>query len=46
MRGSLKRGSTLHTIGFNATLKVSQGQGLKVKGQGQICNYVKKLSWA
>ena len=30
-----------HMIGIDETLKWTQGQGHKVKGQGQICNFVK-----
>ena len=26
-------------------LKLTQGQGRKVKGQGHICNFVKNLFW-
>ena len=26
-------------------LMLTQGQGHKVKGQGQICDFVKKLFW-
>ena len=33
----------IHMIDFNGILKVTQGQGLEVKGQGRICNYVKTL---
>ena len=29
-------------IDINEMLKLSQGQGHKGKGQGQICNFVKK----
>ena len=32
-----------HMIDIDETLKWTQGQGHKVKGQGQICNNVKKL---
>ena len=32
-----------HMIGIDEMLKLTKGQGHKVKGQGQICNYVKKL---
>ena len=28
-----------YTIDINETKKLTQGQGHKVKGQGQICNY-------
>ena len=31
-----------HMIDINETLKLTQGQGHNVKGQGQICNNVKK----
>ena len=31
----------MHRVDFDATLKVTKGQGHKVKGQGQICRYVK-----
>ena len=30
-------------IDINEMLKLTQGQGHKVKGQGQICNYTKKI---
>ena len=30
-----------HMIDINKTEKLNQGQGHKVKGQGQICNFVK-----
>ena len=33
----------IHVIDFNETLKVAYVQCIKVKGQGQICNYVKKM---
>ena len=33
----------IQRIDNNATLKVTQGQGHKVKGQGQICYYAKTL---
>ncbi len=33
----------MHMIKMDATLKVTKGQGHKVKGQGQICNYPKQL---
>ena len=32
-----------YTIDINETKKLTQGQGHKVKGQGQICNYTKIL---
>ena len=32
-----------YMIGIIEMLKLTQGQGHKVKGQGQICNYVKLL---
>ena len=31
----------MQRVDIDATLKVTQGQGHKVKGQGRICNYVK-----
>ena len=31
----------MHRFDIDATLKVTQGQGHKVKGQGKIYNYVK-----
>ena len=31
----------IHSIHIHATLKVKLGQGHKVKGQGQICRYVR-----
>ena len=31
-----------HMIGIDETLKLTQGQGHKVIGQGQICIYAKK----
>ena len=34
-----------HMIDINETLKLTQGQGHKVKGQGHICNFVKNLFW-
>ena len=33
----------MHRVDIDATLKMTQGQGHKVKGQGRICNCVKKL---
>ena len=30
-------------IDIDETLKFTQGQGHKVKGQSQICNYVKNI---
>ena len=30
-----------HMINIDETVKLTQGQGHKVKGQGQICIYVK-----
>ena len=33
-------------IHIHATLKVTKGQGHKVKGQGQICRHVKITVWA
>ena len=30
-------------ISNDKMLKLAQGQGHKVKGQGQLCNFVKKL---
>ena len=32
-------------IDIDETLKLTQGQGHKVKGQGHICIYVKILFW-
>ena len=32
----------IHMIGTNEMLKLTLGQGHKVKGQGQICNLVKE----
>ena len=32
-----------HMIDIDETLKLTQGQGHKVKGQGQICDVVKHL---
>ena len=32
----------MHRFNIDATLKLTKGQGHKVKGQGQICNYLKK----
>ena len=32
-----------HMIGINEMLKLTLGQGHKVKGQGQIHNFVKNL---
>ena len=32
-----------HMIDIDETLKLTQGKGHKVKGQGQICNNVKNL---
>ena len=32
-----------HKIGIGKSLNLYQGQGRKVKGQGQICNYTKIL---
>ena len=32
-----------HIIDIDETLKLTKGQGHKVKGQGQICNYRKKM---
>ena len=36
----------MHRVDIDATLKMTQGQGHKVKGQGRICNCVKKTVWA
>ena len=33
----------MHRVDIDATLKVTKGQGHKVKRQGQIYNYQKKL---
>ena len=33
----------MHRVDIDATLKVTKGQGHKVKGQGQIYSYMKKL---
>ena len=35
-----------HRVDIDVTLKVTKGQGHKVKGQGQIYNYMKKTVWA
>ena len=35
----------IHTIDINEMLKLTQGQGYKNKGQGQICSFVKNLFW-
>ena len=32
----------MHRVDIDATMKMTQGQGHKVKGQGQIYRYVKK----
>ena len=32
-----------YMIDINETKKLTEGQGHKVKGQGQICNFTKKL---
>ena len=32
-----------YIIGIDETLKFTQSQGHKVKGQSQICNYVKNI---
>ena len=32
-----------HNIDIFEPLKLKQGQGYKVKGQSQICNYVKNI---
>ena len=32
-------------IDIYKTVKLTQGQGHKVKEQGQICNYTDKLFW-
>ena len=29
-----------HMIGTNKMLKLTKGQGHKIKGQGQICNHI------
>ena len=34
-----------HMIDINKILKLTLGQGHKVKGQGQICSFVKNLFW-
>ena len=34
-----------HMIDINKILKLTLGQGHKVKGQGQICSFVKTLFW-
>ena len=34
-----------HMIDVDETLKLTQGQGHKVKGQGHIGIYVKKIVW-
>ena len=34
-----------HIIDIDETLKLTQGQGHKVKGQGHICIYVKSFSY-
>ena len=34
-----------YKIDIYEMLKLSQGQGHKVKAQGQICNFVKNLFW-
>ena len=36
----------MQRVDINEMLKLTQGQGHKVKGQGQICNFVKKRVWA
>ena len=33
----------IHMISIDKMLMLTQGQGHKVKGQGQICNFEKKL---
>ena len=33
-----------HMVNIDETLKLTRGQGHKVKGQGHICNYVNLLS--
>ena len=33
----------IHMISIDNMLMLTQGQGHKVKGQGQICHFVKKL---
>ena len=35
-----------HMIDINEMLKLTKGQGHKVKGQGQIGNPTKKLFWS
>ena len=32
------------TVDVNQVLKLTQGQGLEVKGQSEICNHVKNMS--
>ena len=32
-----------HMVNIDKTLKLTRGQGHKVKGQGHICNYVNLL---
>ena len=32
-----------HMIDINEMLKITLGQGYEVKGQGQICSFVKKI---
>ena len=34
-----------HLISIDRMLKLTQGQGHKVKGQGKICKFVKKTSF-
>jgi len=34
-----------YKIDINRTKTLIEGQGHKVKGQGQICNYTKTLFW-
>ena len=36
----------MHRVDIDATLKVTKGQGHKVKGQGQIYSYMEKTVWA
>ena len=36
----------MYRVDIDATFKVTQGQGHKVKGQGRICNYMKTIVWA
>ena len=35
----------MHMISIDKMLMLTQGQGHKVKGQGQICNFVKRRVW-